>query len=347
MNKLFISYSHDDLLFTQRLVDNLEENGLDIWVDFDDIRSGDDWGEAIQRGLDECDYLILVLTPASMRSRRVREEWRYFKHHDKPLFPLLLRETKVDFQLLQLQYVDFLSQPYEQAFDQLLSELWRHGVKFNFDPRNSVELPPQRELPPAPEVESSIALVKPPYLQPKSEFLRAPDMIGNVRHELWLSGIAVDKMLDCEAAIAALMQRGGVIRCLFVAPDTEIGLLDTSRYVGHGVEEMKRRLVNTQRKLAPLLKAYPRQVQVKRMAQRPSVGYFISDPSEDQGVMTVSPYFYKVDQRVCEDAECEPPFLYLEKRWDNRWFEVFKGDFQELWKWAEAWTPPRSMPDWE
>ena len=68
--KLFVSHSNVDNVFTRRLVEDLRKHGANVWVDFDDIDTGD-FAATINQGMDNCDWMIAVLTPASLKSKWV------------------------------------------------------------------------------------------------------------------------------------------------------------------------------------------------------------------------------------------------------------------------------------
>lgn len=78
---VFISHHHSPAedVFTSRLASDLRAAGTDVWVDFDEILSGD-YREAIDTGLLRSDWLVYVMTPASLKSKFVREEVDAAKH---------------------------------------------------------------------------------------------------------------------------------------------------------------------------------------------------------------------------------------------------------------------------
>jgi formylglycine-generating enzyme required for sulfatase activity len=149
MTRFFISYSRVDEDFARRIATDLDRLGADVWIDVDDIPSGMNWSTAIQQGLDTCDVMLLILSPESMDSHNVRDEWQFFKDQGKPLIPLWWRPTKVHFQIHRLQYIDFHKQDYDTALRQLHTELRHKGIRL--DPLDaaaqSVEIPRQEPLP--------------------------------------------------------------------------------------------------------------------------------------------------------------------------------------------------------
>ncbi len=128
MGRVFISYSRVDQKFARSIAAELSAHGFDVWLDVEDIPSGMNWSNAIQQGLDTADAMILILTPDSMASENVANEWQYFLDHGKPLIPLLLRQTKMHFQLHRIQYVNFVGTSFASAFKKLLVELQSKGI---------------------------------------------------------------------------------------------------------------------------------------------------------------------------------------------------------------------------
>ena len=81
----FISYSHTDQDFAVRLVEALPGLGIEPWMDREGIRAGDRWSAAIQQARDSTDVLVLILSPASMASSNVADEWQYALDKGKPV----------------------------------------------------------------------------------------------------------------------------------------------------------------------------------------------------------------------------------------------------------------------
>lgn len=123
----FISYSRRDEVFVRRLAQALAASGLDVWMDIEDIAIGSKWSAAIQRGLDTSDVMLVVLSPASMESSNVEDEFTYYLDHQKPIIPILHQPSKVHFQLGRLQYIDFHAQPFDDAFVALQAEIARRS----------------------------------------------------------------------------------------------------------------------------------------------------------------------------------------------------------------------------
>lgn len=143
MPRLFISYSRNDEAFARRLATSLSEMGGDIWIDIKDIPVGMKWSSAIQQGLDICDAMIVILTPASASSQNVEDEWQYYRDRGKPIVPVLVAPAQLHYQLSRLQYINFYSQSYDIGLTQLHAELWRSGIALR-QPANAVTMPVPR-----------------------------------------------------------------------------------------------------------------------------------------------------------------------------------------------------------
>ena len=120
--KIFFSYSRADSEFALKLGKDLRAAGANIWIDQLDIKPGDPWDESIERALHECQKMILILTPESVRSKNVRDEWSYALGNTKTIIPVLLKDSEIPFRLERLQRSDF-TESYNDGLKYLLSFL--------------------------------------------------------------------------------------------------------------------------------------------------------------------------------------------------------------------------------
>lgn len=120
----FISYSSEDRNFVHKLYKSLRARDIDLWLDIEEIHSGDSWPKAIQSGLDECQAMILVISPDSMESEQVEREWMHYLNVEKrPIHLVRYRPSKINYQISTIQYVDFHEQKYEDSLKKLLKEI--------------------------------------------------------------------------------------------------------------------------------------------------------------------------------------------------------------------------------
>lgn len=90
MSHIFISYSKHDSAYASKLVTRLRQEGYDVWIDDRRLRSSEDWWPSIVNAIWSCAAIIVIMTPASDRSRWVQREITIADQRQKPIYPLLL-----------------------------------------------------------------------------------------------------------------------------------------------------------------------------------------------------------------------------------------------------------------
>lgn len=90
MGHIFISYSRKDEEYVNRLVESLENEGFEVWIDRA-LLTGDTWTQVINHKIDTCDAFVVVMTDSSKESKWVNREVLYALQEGKKIFPLLLQ----------------------------------------------------------------------------------------------------------------------------------------------------------------------------------------------------------------------------------------------------------------
>jgi hypothetical protein len=115
----FLSYSRRDRELIDRFQTVLEQSGVTVWRDTDDIRGGQEWRTSIVAAIHAADVLVLFVSPGSMASVNVRRELTVAEEEGKRIIPVLLLPTPIpdDFRysLAGVQYVDVTNMPIEEA----------------------------------------------------------------------------------------------------------------------------------------------------------------------------------------------------------------------------------------
>jgi TIR domain/Photosynthesis system II assembly factor YCF48 len=118
----FFSYSREDSEFVLRLAADLKATGANIWLDQLDITPGQRWAHAVQDALNNCQRLLVILSPASVNSTNVDDEVTFGLEEHKTVIPVFYRDCKVPFQLRPFEYVDFRTD-YDRGLKTLLTTL--------------------------------------------------------------------------------------------------------------------------------------------------------------------------------------------------------------------------------
>lgn len=145
MSKVFISHSTKDREFVEKeLVPLLEHHGIETWFSLDDIRTAEQWDNAIHRNLRSCDWFLVVLSPDAVSSQWVKAEtsWALDEKLEKviPLFYRTCNPDTLNLKLRLIQSLDYQKDT-ESARKRLLA-VW--GVQY--DPTSSLPLYPSRRL---------------------------------------------------------------------------------------------------------------------------------------------------------------------------------------------------------
>lgn len=115
--RVFISYSHTDSKFVNELADKLQASGVDVWIDKWKIKVGDSITGKINEGIGESDFLLVVLSQRSVRSKWVQEEINAALirniEQDKRAFilPVLIEDCEMPTILQHRRYANFKDDP--------------------------------------------------------------------------------------------------------------------------------------------------------------------------------------------------------------------------------------------
>lgn len=119
MTQVFLSYSEDDVVLKQEIQRQLRRDGITIWSNDTDIQTGQDFQEAINRGIERADNLVFLISRQSLASPFCQQEIRHAQLYNKRIIPLLVepidpQSLPVDLQTLQ--FVDFSDHQNPETF---------------------------------------------------------------------------------------------------------------------------------------------------------------------------------------------------------------------------------------
>jgi len=122
--RVFVSHSTKDRDFVEReIISQLEQNGIKTWYSKVDIQTASEWERSILRGLESCEWFLVVMSPRSSSSDWVKDElhWAIDKRPNR-IIPVLMEDCNLrDFhiRMARIQYVDFRN-PSREARVQLM-----------------------------------------------------------------------------------------------------------------------------------------------------------------------------------------------------------------------------------
>jgi AraC-like DNA-binding protein len=125
---IFISYSHQDREFVQRLTADMEKEGIGVWLDEKEILVGDSISQKVEQGISVCKLFCLVISSNSAQSRWVEREYRTALNEQltakrsKLILPLLIEDIQPPDLIKDIKYAEFIN-GYHIGFEQLLKAI--------------------------------------------------------------------------------------------------------------------------------------------------------------------------------------------------------------------------------
>jgi tetratricopeptide (TPR) repeat protein len=121
--QVFISYQRSDEPFARRVREHLMSHGVWTWMDQYDIPVGAYWPDEIDKGLSSSDIVVGVLSPDSVASRNVKNEWDWAIQHQKRLVLLQVRPSDIPHRYISINFIDAAGPNQSSAFAALLQSL--------------------------------------------------------------------------------------------------------------------------------------------------------------------------------------------------------------------------------
>jgi hypothetical protein len=126
--EIFLSHASANRPFAARLAAALDYARLRVWYSSTSIVGARQWHDEIGEALQRCDWFLLVLSPASVRSPWVKRELLFAlndRRFENRIVPVKYRECdwkRLSWTLDAIQIVDF-SHGFDAGWDEL-SRIW-------------------------------------------------------------------------------------------------------------------------------------------------------------------------------------------------------------------------------
>lgn len=139
--KVFISHSSKDKQFAKWLSVDLANAGHRPWLDGWEIRAGDSIPTQIGIGIEECQFVLLLLSKKSVSSHWVEREWqaKYWKEaqdNEVMVIPVLIEDCDIPILLQTKRYADFRTD-YTSGLETLLASLLRSSTRKRLTTRST------------------------------------------------------------------------------------------------------------------------------------------------------------------------------------------------------------------
>lgn len=125
--KVFLSHSSVDKSIVISVALDLQEKGISTWLDAFDILPGESITSKINKGLEECEFVLLFLSNNSVKSNWVTKEWETMLWDEInsgkiKIIPVKLEECEIPKILQTKKYID-LSKNYSDGLFQIIQTI--------------------------------------------------------------------------------------------------------------------------------------------------------------------------------------------------------------------------------
>lgn len=93
MTDVFISYSRKDISFVRLLHKALSDNGLETWIDWQDIPPSVDWLAEVYEAIEKADTFLFIISDTSLKSEVCNLEITHAAKHNKRLIPVVINDV--------------------------------------------------------------------------------------------------------------------------------------------------------------------------------------------------------------------------------------------------------------
>jgi TIR domain/SIR2-like domain len=129
----FLCHAHEDAEFARRLAEQLRGNGINVWLDKDNLRGGDHWDEQIERVLENEVQYVVILQSASLKAKEVGyvnkeinlaiERQSYYRAPRIFVIPTVI--DRPDSNLVELEKIQFIDLSVSEGVNDLVKTIRR------------------------------------------------------------------------------------------------------------------------------------------------------------------------------------------------------------------------------
>jgi hypothetical protein len=125
--RVFISHSHQDNEFVEKLAEDIEDAGVNCWLDLWEIQVGDSLRKKVEGGIKAADWLVVILSQFSVKSKWVEQELnmgfvRELENRNVFILPIVIDQCEIPLSLRDKLYADF-RHDYQHGLDTVTTRI--------------------------------------------------------------------------------------------------------------------------------------------------------------------------------------------------------------------------------
>jgi formylglycine-generating enzyme required for sulfatase activity len=97
---IFLSYTRANITTALMIRNALEDAGHTVWQDTTAIKTGSEWIDSIENGIDRCYALVTVVSHESQQSKWVKIEYLHAQRREKVIYPIKIDDCEIPTMML-------------------------------------------------------------------------------------------------------------------------------------------------------------------------------------------------------------------------------------------------------
>ena len=296
----FLSYSSRDELFVNKLWEDLRKNEINVWIDKDSLLAGDLFVDAIERGLNESRSVCIVISPESIKSNWVREEYLRAidicvrSEQQRKVIPLILKDAEIPGFLSNRQWVDFSdAAKYSDSLTYLIK-----GIKYST-----------------------------PLLEKEEGLIGLNELLRSANQSLVISGHTLDKFTEqseIRATLLAALSSDVKVTIVLINPFCDYSFAHEPFHMLESRSPSQEQIANSIRVLHNIFSVanFPKNLTVLLSSYMPRFRTIIIDDTTIQ----ISLYMFGADVGVAPEFTLSR----FEKSIERSWFDAIASSTQQL-----------------
>lgn len=127
LHQVFVSYSKKDKAVADAVYNALERAGVECWIASQNIEGGEQWTDAIIRGISECKVMVLIFSVNANMSKHVNREVQHACENNVIVIPFRVQDVEptpnLKYYTSSVQYIDATVPPFEQHLHKLIDRV--------------------------------------------------------------------------------------------------------------------------------------------------------------------------------------------------------------------------------
>lgn len=119
LTQVFLSHSDQDRVILEKIAKSLRREAFTIWTNRTDIKTGTEFQNEINQGIEGADNLVYLISPDSIQSKYCQDELSLAFANKKRIIPLLIAPTELEEippHIRALQFIDFTNYQDEESY---------------------------------------------------------------------------------------------------------------------------------------------------------------------------------------------------------------------------------------